>query len=342
MKHNYTNKKFYQKGLVARVFAAFIDAVSVVILTIISAAAVAFPIANEIGLRDEATFIRLVRYSSGLYVQLENNALAEVSDETKLPQALYTFYVDVPVGGDEDDYARGYSPILDPAKRDLEAAYNTPEDYYVFILGKNSATTPFDFSQGINSQTPWEVDIKGGQTDTAKTLYKDAYEKALGELNQYPPFIQASQNADNYTLGSFGFSFLFSSLVMIVLLPILNKEGVSLGKKLLGLTMANSLGYKLTKPQALFRGFNSFLLYYLLFLLPISFASFIVLILNKQQKSLVDLLAGTIVLDKKNSVVFANATEEKITNIHIAKKMVESRMRDEEFSEEQRQKLTNK
>lgn len=342
MKHNYTNKKFYQKGLVARVFAAFIDAVSVVILTIISAAAVAFPIANEIGLRDEATFIRLVRYSSGLYVQLENNALAEVSDETKLPQALYTFYVDVPIGGDEDDYARGYSPILDPAKRELEVAYNTPEDYYVFILGKNSASTPFDFSQGINHQTPWDVVIKGGQTETAKALYKDAYEKALGELNQYPPFIQASQNADNYTLGSFGFSFLFSSLVMIVLFPILNKEGVSLGKKLLGLTIANSLGYKLTKPQALFRGFNSFLLYYLLFLLPISFASFIVLILNKQQKSLVDLLAGTIVLDKKNSVVFANATEEKITNIHIAKKMVESRMRDEEFSEEQRQKLTNK
>jgi hypothetical protein len=342
VKHNYTNKKFYQKGLVARVFAAFIDAVSVVILAIISAAAVAFPIANEIGLRDEATFIRLVRYSSGLYVQLENNALAEVSDETKLPQALYTFYVDVPVGGDEDDYERGYSPILDPAKREFEVAYNTPEDYYVFILGKNSASTPFDFSQGINHQTPWEVAIKGGQTETAKALYKDAYEKALGELNQYPPFIQASQNADNYTLGSFGFSFLFSSLVMIVLFPILNKEGVSLGKKLLGLTIANSLGYKLTKPQALFRGFNSFLLYYLLFLLPISFASFIVLILNKQQKSLVDLLAGTIVLDKKNSVVFANATEEKITNIHIAKKMVESRMRDEEFSEEQRQKLTNK
>lgn len=334
MNQSEINKKFKQKTPFMRVIAGFLDAVSVVVLGLFVVTIAGLPIANEMGLRDAATFIRLIRYTSALYVQDENTALHPISDQEKLPEALYTFYVDVPLTGERIEGTRGYSPLLDKSKANLPDPYNTPEDYYVFVLLKNDPNTIFDFSVPINPSTPWMVSPKAGQAENLSSFYQAQYQVALTELKANPTFAKAANQADTLTFGAFGFSYVFSALVMIVIFPLFTKDGVTLGKKMTGATIANNQGYKLTKPQALLRGFSAFLLYYLLFFLPISFVSLIIMLFHKQQKSFVDFIAITVVLDKKNSVVYRDASEEKYYNIILAKQVVKSQLRDHDYEKE--------
>ena len=118
-------------------------------------------------------------------------------------------------------------------------------------------------------------------------------------------------------------TYVISFALVYLLFPMIFKNGETLGKITLQIGMVNKLGYKVTKPQVLLR--------FLFFFLEITFSTFILGMMNwtmlatlgigvaalmiatlisKDNRSLHDYIAGTMVIDVKKSVFFKDAKEE--------------------------------
>ena len=118
-------------------------------------------------------------------------------------------------------------------------------------------------------------------------------------------------------------TYLFVVGGLYILIPMLFKDGATLGKKTLCIAVISKLGYRAKKRQILFRQ--------LIFLVEISFSLFIVgfgltsiatlgigaviilivMLTNKERRSPHDFAAMTLAIDEKTSVYFDNATEEE-------------------------------
>ncbi len=328
-RQEFVKKRFEFKNPLARVFATIIDILSVFILTTIVAASAGFPIANAVGLSESSHLLTIMLYQSGLYEFDDNDSLVQIDEASKFPKALYLFYVDVPLSEDAD-IVRGYSPLLDESK-----TYNDAEAYYTYILGKGSDETPFDFSMPIDGETPWIITVKSGHEDAAKSLYFTEMKTSFDILFANEDVIEMNNKANTMLYATVALSFLVSAFLLITVFPLLMRDGTTLGKLMTGTTLANKLGYKLSKPQAFLRGFMGFLIYYALFILPIGFVSLLMIALRKDQRSLVDMIAGTVSLDKKASVVYKDAAEEKYYHIRLAKELVKNRRRREQLQSEE-------
>ena len=312
-----------------RVLAAVIDLVITFIIMSFVAVFIAFPVANNLGLRQAAYETTVITTLSGLYELDSDNSYVEIKDEEKFPKALYAFYVDR-YDEENQEYVRGYSPLLNESD---SKNYNSVDDYYDFILDRGADGSPFDFSVALDEESPWQVAIKPGFEFSAERFYILAFDNALDELYRYPDLVNATYEFIGISLVTLAVSFIVSALPLMLIVPLLNKDGVSLGKLLTNTTMANKYGYNLTKQQAFFRGLTGFLLYYLLFIIPISLVSMLFMF-SKKGKSLADIVAFTVVLDKKKSVIYRDASEEKYYNIRRAKNLVKIRHRQESISQE--------
>ena len=122
-------------------------------------------------------------------------------------------------------------------------------------------------------------------------------------------------------------SFSLSYLIFFFALPMIFKNGETIGKLIFHLGVVNKLGYRISKLQIiprylfmmvvvvalyLFLGTNLWFLGIITFL---ALASYALAIFTKDHKAIHDWIAGTIVIDKVHSEIFENATqEEKIKN----------------------------
>ena len=115
---------------------------------------------------------------------------------------------------------------------------------------------------------------------------------------------------------------LLSTIIFVVILPFIFKNGETLGKRIMGICLINSLGYQILKKQLVIRQlffvlvicvfvfiFGLNIITMGLFTL-IALASFIMMIFNKKHLAIHDFLAATLVIDKKASSWFLNANEE--------------------------------
>lgn len=313
------------KSGLGRVLAAIIDLVFTFVVMSVVAVTIAFPIANRVGLSDAAKLTTYITATSGLYEADEDDSYVAIKDEEKFPKAIYMFYVDR-YDEESSTYYYRYSPILNEAEA---KTYNDLDDYYDFILKRGQPNTPFDFTTLPSAETPWDVSVRQGFELVAERFYAEAFSKALDELYRYPELVSATYDFIGISLVTLALSFVVAALPLNLLVPILNKDGVTLGKLLSNTTIANKYGYNLTKQQAVFRGLTAFLLYYLLFFIPIAFVSMVMIFISKKGKSLVDVIAYTVVLDKKRSVIYRDADEEKYYNIRRAKNLVKLRKRQE-------------
>lgn len=121
-------------------------------------------------------------------------------------------------------------------------------------------------------------------------------------------------------------SALLSSIIFYFVVPIITKNGQTLGKMTMSIALVNKLGYAYDRKQLIPRVFFNLTLLvamYLIFdLLPHGllifigaatiyfFASYTVMIFTKEHKAIHDYFAATIAIDAKKSVWFKDANEE--------------------------------
>lgn len=245
---------------------------------------------------------------SGLYIDNGLNGYDVTTDTNKMPEAIYTFYVDKV--NSQGEPVRGLSPILVEGN-----TFNSAEDYYVVILGKGSETTIFDFSKVIPTDKPFEVAKKDSVTDkTVADFYTNKYTTAINQYLQNPDVSYYVKKTQEGTILSVVTAILFGILLIIVVLPLFNKNGVTLGEMIMKTTVSNKFGFKVNKGQALIRGIASVLINYFGAFLLINLVSFGFILFSKKKQSLVDLLAATLVLDKQNSLIFADVDALRIYN----------------------------
>jgi uncharacterized RDD family membrane protein YckC len=139
-------------------------------------------------------------------------------------------------------------------------------------------------------------------------FYTEAYRQALIDFNTYPPFSSLVNLINGYFLEIIGYSALVSFIIFYIIVPLLAKQGQTLGKRASQLMVVNDKGYfirwwqlpvrslvlAVTLFTALYTIFGSLLLSYTL------------MVFTKYYRSANDFFALTRVVDKKASVIFAD------------------------------------
>lgn len=109
-----------------------------------------------------------------------------------------------------------------------------------------------------------------------------------------------------------GFSFIFDLLI-----PLILKNGQSLGKLITGTCLLTKDGYQIKFYQVIVR-WLSYLIYGILLsaftFLGTALISYTMLMFNKKRRTVSDYVSGTIVVDKKNSIWFKTREEENRYN----------------------------
>lgn len=128
-------------------------------------------------------------------------------------------------------------------------------------------------------------------------------------------------------------------------MPIILKNGRTLGKMFFKSAVVNKYGYSVTVPQMLLRSlfplilvvviyliaaFSSMILFYVI-MLVLLLVSYTLVIFNKEHKSIHDFVAGTAVIDSEKSTWFKSAIEEEEYQSHL----------DEEFKSENEENNSN-
>jgi hypothetical protein len=151
--------------------------------------------------------------------------------------------------------------------------------------------------------------LKAGLSQTdIDTFYTEAYRLALVDFNTYPPFSSLVNLINGYFLEIIGYSAFLSFFIFYILVPLLFKQGVTLGKKASGIIVVNDKGYVMkwwqlplrsivlaaTLITALYTIFGSLLLSYTL------------MVFTKGYRSANDFLALTKIVDQKTSKIFTD------------------------------------
>jgi uncharacterized RDD family membrane protein YckC len=137
-------------------------------------------------------------------------------------------------------------------------------------------------------------------------FYTDAYRQALIDLNTYPPFSSLVDLINRYFLEIIGYSALISFIIFYFLVPLVARQGQTLGKRASQLIVVNDKGYVMqwwqlplrslvlaaTLFTALYTIFGSLLLSYTL------------MVFTRYYRSANDFIGLTRVVDKKASVIF--------------------------------------
>ena len=180
-----------------------------------------------------------------------------------------------------------------------------------FVL--NTETNYFEVKEDLTEESKTEV-IKFLKEETETALadlyYKDFYSEIntkikIGDLLKFIP------------------TYLFSFGLVYFLFPLIFKNGETLGKLSMHLCLVNKNGYKVTRPLVLLRQlffffeitFITFVLGFLnwamLVTLGIGLTALLVgTLISKQNRSLHDFIAGSMVVDAKESIFFKDAKEE--------------------------------
>ena len=231
----------------------------------------------------EASYLYATDETSNQLVNLE---LADV------PDAIYQYYA---VFKNNKVYAPS-----EPAFEFSIAWYNTE------VLEVMEADTLFEL---VNTDINTLAILKDGVSQTdIDAFYTEAYRVALIDFNTYPPFSSLVNLINGYFLEIIGYSSLVSFIIFYILIPLLFKQGITIGKKASGIMVVTDKGYTMkwwqlpirslvlaaTLITAIYTIFGSLLLSYTL------------MVFTKGYRSANDFLALTKIVDQKTSKIFDN------------------------------------
>ena len=268
------------------------------------------PIFNAIygvyAIQDEYQAIQL---ESKLYVENLEYQTVNVVDAEDYPTAIYEYYT--------------------VYKFATDVTYTTPwYNEHILLIGTTSSL--FEYAQtagvddptllGVAKEVPNPETLNSTELSSAEaaiatsltTFYSAAYTTAVSDLNAQPAYLALATQLSDYFTWELVISTAVALLIFYLLIPMLFKDGKTLGKQVFGLALVNKLGYKVSKLQIFVR-FLAFAIievfgsvYTVMGTILISYT---IMIFGKKNMSIHDYLASTRVIDAKHSVWFKNADE---------------------------------
>ena len=159
--------------------------------------------------------------------------------------------------------------------------------------------------------------------DSAKE-YKYIYFYALSELTSIPQVVKAYNryNLLGVTIPVM-VAIIFTMLIFYFVLPMIFKDGETLGKLIMHICLVNKLGYKYPKSGLIIRFlipasvvailllFTGLSLLSIIIFSVIVLISYLLTIFTKEHKAIHDYLAGSLVIDKRESTFFKDYSEEE-------------------------------
>lgn len=198
--------------------------------------------------------------------------------------------------------------------------YEAISDSSYYIQQKKDNTKLFDYNEETNVATfkadassddkvEWITSMYNGVT--SREAFKNYHD---GKIIKLSSDINMTSRIISYS------AMLVAIFLFYFVIPLLLKDGQTLGKKCLALGVVNKAdGFAVTNLNLFIRFLSFFVIEYLLssFLMygPL-LISLIVMILNKKGQSIHDLLARTMVVDKNTYIIYKNQEE---YNVHLEK-----------------------
>ena len=176
---------------------------------------------------------------------------------------------------------------------------------------------------GDDHSKPGIINTEADKQSVNRYLQR-AWLTANATLNKIPSFRQMNNEYTFYNSLEFVLSSFISASIVYIVIPICLKNGVTVGKKVFGLCLADRDGYKMRNSQ-LFLRIVPLSVVLLALLIPIWRTLFIVFIVvlvvflvsfalamaSPKKSALHDLTAGTIVVNAKTSILFENEADEE-------------------------------
>ncbi len=240
--------------------------------------------------------------------------------------------------------------VLEENENNSETSELTPKIPYFLLseeLSEEEPTTSEDTSVEDSSETadvpstepvdrfvPPNVVIKDGVDDkTLGQFNQTIFKNAISEFNNLTPHREMQMYLTIETLSNI----VLTTTIFVLLIPMLTKNGQSLGKMIFKLSITNQYGYRI-KPWQLIVRYLAFLVFEIFswYLIPMLglFVSLTLAIFNKKGRSLHDLIAMTRVVDTKTSQIFTTVEEfETAENLAILSEKRPTPVNEENFEE---------
>lgn len=277
-------------------------------------------------------------HESKLYYTNEKGALVYVEEYAETPKALYGFYVDK-VDENTGETKRGYSPILSEEKKGQSDVYNTEEDYYAYLQAA-SGEALFDFT--VPRENGWDIKIIEGNESLAETFYMEQLEIAFTLFETHPEISALYLKTQYIDFILMVVLYLLSAVLLILLLPIVLPNGVTLGKLMTKTAIVRQNGYKMTRLHSFYRNFVMFLFSYVFVFLPFHLISMMMFIFSKKHQSLYDFITFTQVIEKEKSIIFKSEHDYLVYRKKLAQILIEQEKNKQKVQEEEINAKQNK
>lgn len=304
----------------ARTSAFLVDFAITLVITMVFVFALFRPVFKK---RDSAyvSTYELERLNSGLYIKDEKgdiDSLPGDADAQVFVDSMEYFYLHYLSG---TDLKEG----LEPSK---EIKNYTMEWFNQNILMVGDSTYnyyEYQKTDGVDDPSKIATRIEGINDDLVNKLVQSKYVSAIqDEFNNLANVKKAGAMHILISAISYLSSFLIAGIICYIVLPLIFKNGQTLGKKLFKLGLANADGYKFSSSRLIMR-FVPFLVVVvgMIFLIEANLyialtivttlllVSFALAMSSPKRMSLHDFTAQTIVIDLKGSILFNNAGEEE-------------------------------
>lgn len=202
----------------------------------------------------------------------------------------------------------------------IEKLDNSLVSFYQLYNNENINIANYNQSKGDSNYFNYENDtytkIDVVSNETIITFYEDEYEKAINLMNKYDDnIINLAYKVNRYNVITISISLFVSITLLYLVIPLIFKDGETLGKKLMGIGIVNlKNGFRIKLSQKIIR-FLSFLIFevilsILLLAIPL-IISISMMFFSKNNMALHDQLAATLCIDKKISLVYKDIDEFK-------------------------------
>lgn len=271
--------------------------------------------------------IKKERIASHLFYEGEDGSLeyySTDSDNNEFKDALASFYtVYLPYESPDKDV----KVSLDSGETLAKTEYFTVEwfnDEMLDIDGNGEVYFEYQkVGEEIDKTKVGLIKEDAPQSDVNSFLQK-IWNNANADLAMQPSFRKLNNQNDFYRSLSFICSALFGLSITYILIPFILKNGKSVGKLSFGLCLADSDGYVIQNYQLFLRIIPVLIVLFSL-LIPIwvslsmviivfiimLLVSFAFMMASPKRASLHDLLARTIVVNSRTSILFDNAMDEE-------------------------------
>lgn len=239
-------------------------------------------------------------YQLASYLYAEDDTTSQVLfvANEEIPEAIYQYYA---------EFKNGKVYL----EEDEPFAFSN-QWYNETILKINEEGTFFVLDAGDTTLRALErSDLSEEEQALLSTFYTNAFNDALADLAQYEPYVDLARQINQFFIEILAIAASISVLIFYLLLPLLLKEGRTLGKLVLNLSVVNKDGYHLVWWQYLLRfiGLTVTFVLAIYTILGSILVSYTFMIFTKNYRSLHDFLAFTRVVDRKQSLIFSKEAQ---------------------------------